>query len=469
MNKYYNEILQKLEPVEFRQKANFKEENKALKEKHYDIIVVDAIKESAMALGYDFRAKNGIVYIFNGMYWQVVESGNLAPFLRQAAINLGLDKYIAEHHQFVGGLIKQFILSASGLEKETDDTVKINLLNGTFEFGTDIRIREFRKEDFLTYQLPFEYNLDANAPLFVEYLNRVLPDVASQNVLAEYLGYIFTKGSKMEKCLLLYRSGANGKSVFFNIVTALLGKQNISNCTLRELGNMNARALINNKLLNYSSELDAGINNDTFKQLVSGEPLQAKQLYKDIFMMDNYAKLMFNCNDLPKDIEYNTAYFRRWIIIPFTQTIPEQEQDRNLSDKIISDELSGVFNWVLDGLGRLLTQGGFTESTEANNALEEFSRETDSTYQFIQNSGYKIHPENVRPLSAIYREYSRFCPDNGHKALNIGNFRKRLEFHGFSTTRRNYGYGVFLKEEETKEPEWQQVAYDDDKDDELPF
>ena len=78
-----------------------------------------------------------------------------------------------------------------------------------------------------------EYNPQAKAPLFEAYLNRVLPDIKRQKILAEYLGFVFIKhGSnrlKEEKALILYGTGANGKSVFFEIVSALLGAENISN------------------------------------------------------------------------------------------------------------------------------------------------------------------------------------------------------------------------------------------------
>jgi putative DNA primase/helicase len=75
--------------------------------------------------------------------------------------------------------------------------------------------------------------------------------------------------------------------------------------------------------------------------------------------MTDYAKLIFNCNELPKDVEQTEAYFRRFLIIPFNVTIPEHEQDKELAKKIIDNELSGVFNWVLSGLKRLLMQQRF--------------------------------------------------------------------------------------------------------------
>src|SRR5690606_29008202 len=104
------------------------------------------------------------------------------------------------------------------------DVVLINLKNGTYEIGNEgHKIRRFDKNDFLTYQLAFDWNPDSKAPLFTQYLDRVLPEKELQNILAEFMGYVFAKDLKLEKCLLLDGTGANGKSVFFEISNALLG------------------------------------------------------------------------------------------------------------------------------------------------------------------------------------------------------------------------------------------------------
>ncbi len=86
---------------------------------------------------------------------------------------------------------------------------------------------------------------------------------------------------------------------------------------------------MNNKLLNYSSELGGrkAIDSDLFKKLVSGEPVQCRLKYGQSFFSVRYAKMMFNCNELPRDVEITHAFFRRFLIIPFSETIPENEQD----------------------------------------------------------------------------------------------------------------------------------------------
>jgi putative DNA primase/helicase len=90
-------------------------------------------------------------------------------------------------------LFKQFLATAYLPTPESNkDTVLINLQNGTFEISPQgTKLRPFDRSDFITYQLPFEYNPQAKAPLFEAYLNKVLPDPERQRVLAEYLGFVF--------------------------------------------------------------------------------------------------------------------------------------------------------------------------------------------------------------------------------------------------------------------------------------
>jgi putative DNA primase/helicase len=131
-------------------------------------------------------------------------------------------------------------MAAANLPKPEQliNVININLKNGTFEVTAEgNRLNPFNRSDFMTYQLPFEYDLEAKAPLFSAYLDRVLPEKELQSILAEYLGYIFihTSTLKLEKTILLYGSGANGKSVFYEIVRSLLGEQNRKVASLRSI------------------------------------------------------------------------------------------------------------------------------------------------------------------------------------------------------------------------------------------
>ena len=90
--------------------------------------------------------------------------------------------------------------------------------------------------------------------------------------------------------------------------------------------------------------------------MTSGEPIEARLPYGQPFTISRYAKLAFNCNELPTVPEHNHAFFRRFLIVPFNETIEDARQDKQLASKIIADELPGVLNWALVGLARLLMQ-----------------------------------------------------------------------------------------------------------------
>ena len=143
----------------------------------------------------------------------------------------------------------------------------------------------------------------ASAPVFMRYLSKVLPHIELQNILSEYIGYVFIPSSllKLEKTILLYGAGANGKSVFFDVINALLGRENVSNYSLAKLTDENGyyRAMIGNKLVNYASEINRKLDTAFFKQLVSGEPIEARLPYGQPFILENYAKFIFNTNELP--------------------------------------------------------------------------------------------------------------------------------------------------------------------------
>jgi len=420
--------------------------------KHFIVLSIENVLKVAENNRWGLCKNHDFIYLFNGTFWADIDKETFQKFLGEAAEKMGVAKFSARFYQFREQLYKQFLGTAYLPTPETNkDTVLINLQNGTFEINPQgTKIRPFDRSDFITYQLPFEYNPKATAPLFEAFLNRVLPDKERQKILAEYLGFVFIKhGSnrlKEEKALILYGTGANGKSVFFEVVSALLGEENTSNFSLQSLTNENGyfRAKLANKLVNYASEINGKLESATFKQLVSGEPVEARLPYGDPFTLKQYAKLIFNCNELPKDVEHTNAYFRRFLIIPFDVTIPPDEQDKTLHSKIIESELSGVFNWVLAGLNRLLEQKRFTECEAVQQAVEQYKNQSDSVKLFIDENDYKNSPTEYRLIKELYTEYRTFCIEDGFKPVNKSNFIKRLLGFGVLVERLNVGNVAYI-------------------------
>ncbi len=439
--------LKNIEVRDFRKEADLTEEDKTLQRKHYIILVVQFLNEKAKELDLDIIFKDGKIYMYNTQYWEVVKESEFNFFLGEIALKMGVDKFDAKFFKFKEDLFKQFVSESNFKYVKPDrQATLINLKNGTFEVAEIIpQFKGFRKEDFLTYQLPFSYEGNAEPVQFMRFLNDVLPERELQHILAEYIGSVFIPNEvlKFEKALFLYGTGSNGKSVIFDVINALLGQQNFSSYSLESLTkDKDSRAMIADKLLNYASEMSANLESDIFKKLVSREPIDARHLYKSSFIMEDYARLMFNCNELPNDIEHTNAFFRRFLIIPFRVTIKEEDQDRQLSQKILKTELPGVFNWVLGGMSRLLINKAFTQSSIVENEVKKFRRESDSVLCYIDENNYVKSIVEYTTLQNMYEEYRFYCIQNGNKPCAKRKFASRLR-NEFEMTRKNFGQVVF--------------------------
>ncbi|WP_457268749.1 DNA primase family protein [Pedobacter sp. UYEF25] len=415
------------------------------KAKHYFIYTIEELQKVAIKNNWGICRSNDFVYLYNGAYWAVFDKDELKTFLSKVALRMGVDKSDAKFYKFIDELFKQFHFGAN-LPKPPQQmgTTLINLLNGTFEISQDAQIlRAPERKDFLKYQLPFDYDPKATAPKFKSFLDKVLPDKECQTVLAEYLGYIFIQPNvlKLEKTLFCYGTGANGKSVLFEIVRALLGTENISNYSIQSLTDSTGyyRASLANKLLNYASEINGNLEASIFKQLVSGEPVEARLPYGQPFILTNYAKMIFNGNTLPKDVEHTAAYFRRFLIIPFNVTIPPHEQDKDLDKNIIANELPGVFNWVLEGLERVLKQRGFSKCDAAENMVSDYRQQSDTVALFVDDHHYLASTTETTALKTMHGEYKGYCIENGYKPCSNRVLADRLRNLGLVVERAASG------------------------------
>lgn len=430
-------------------KLNKKLSSYKLSKNHYLVLCVEQLLKIAKANNWGLCKKNGFIYLYNGSYWSEVNKESFQYFLGNASLKMGVEKFKAKIHTFKDELFKQFMADAYlPIPQTNGKNVLINLENGTFEITPTKRsLRKSNRNDFLTHQLPFSYDPDAIAPLFKKYLDEVLPDADKQKVFAEYCGYIFVKPSvlKLEKLLILYGTGANGKSVFFEILNALLGSENFCSYSLQDLTNDNGyyRAKIGNKLVNYASEINGKLETDIFKQMASGEPISVRLPYGEPFNLTEYAKLIFNCNELPKDVEHTNAFFRRFLILGFDFTIPEDQQDKELANKIIQCELSGVFNWILQGLDRLLKQKNFSKCLAIENARSDYEKQSDSVKMFIEDFEYKTSTDYI-PITELYTEYKSYCIEDGFRPVNKSNFMKRLRHFKILVERKSFGNVAFV-------------------------
>lgn len=378
-------------------------------------------EESGMAL------LDGRQHLYDGSHWLPLTDDALTRAAGAYAEALGYSPVDARFFRTREMLLHQLKGVSPSLMRHQGASM-VNFTNGTLELSEENeRLRLHAKTDGLTYVLPFDYDPRAKSPMFDKYLDRVLPDEECQTLLCEFYGWVFLRELKLEKMLILLGHGHNGKSVLFDVMGALLGSENISNIGLDALKTPEKRVPMVGKLLNYGSEITGNVSPDTIKKASSGEHLEFRYLYGDLFTSDNYARLAFNANTLPSEVEHTEGFFRRFTIIPFNEKITAEEKDPELARKIITSELPGVMNWVIRGMCRVRANRKFSSCKKSDECLAEFRHEADTVSLFIEEEGYFPTRDNRIKQADLYTEYSCFCSSNGFKSLNRKHFKHRLE------------------------------------------
>jgi putative DNA primase/helicase len=440
-----DKLLGMVKPVDFRAQANLAAD-KAPRPHHHLLLAIANVLAIAKAADHPLARVNSAYFVFNGTYWQPLPMELLRHFLGDAAERMGVNHFDANLYTFKDKLQRQFDDDAF-MEPPPPrlGVVKINMANGTFVITPDRQeLRDVHDPaDFMTYQLSFGYDPDATCPTFMRYLDRVQPDKDCQAVLAEYMGWVFIphKLLDLQKGLLLHGGGANGKSVFADIMAAMFGTSNVSRVELSAMTkDPNSRLALEHKLVNIATEIETELNDTVFKNYIEGAPLEVKELYENKRLMTNYGKPVFLANTLPRVKDSSEGYFRRLILVPFNQTIPHAERDEGLKRKIIATEMPGVFNWVLTGLRRVWANKDFTKAKAVEDAVAEYREKSDTVLGFINENAVEPCPDNPRPLKEWYAQYLQYCTEVGHRhTVTRNQFSDRLRKHGITVVRSKAG------------------------------
>lgn len=391
--------------------------------------IADASKSNISVPHYSQRAgSNQSTWLYVGTHWMLLDPQEFIDFTKACCINIGLDDTYFENPNFMNKLIEQieFRLSKSWKHFTPSSEALINFKNGTLVIKADGTkdFRDHNPSDYLTFSLPYAYDPNQECPRWHAFLNQMLPEKEAQDVLAEYIAYGFTKRVKIEKMLVLYGRGANGKSVVLDVITSLVGRMNVSNVSLEGLTKDDEkRCMIENKVFNISHESNRELDVSVLKLLVSGEPVNVRELYIGSRSIENYSKLLTSFNILPRP-ENTHGFYRRFLILPFNVTIDEKEMDVDLAKKLC-EELPGILNWVLEAMPRLIRNHAFTKSPMCEDALQKYRLNSDSVLLFVSTC-CKIggHQESGKSL---YDAYRGFCMNENTKYYGKQNFYSNLE------------------------------------------
>jgi P4 family phage/plasmid primase-like protien len=280
--------------------------------------------------------------------------------------------------------------------------------------------------------LPYPYDPDARCPRWEAFLNQNLEDDGERiALLQEFFGLTVTPDTSLQKFLLMYGKGGNGKSVACAALEGTLGSDNCSHVPLELFGARFQLSQTLGKLANISAEigeLDKAAEG-YLKQFVSGDPMPFEEKYKNSISCLPTARLVLATNNKPRFRDRSNGIWRRMVLMPWRVTIADDDPSRVRGmDKAewwaASGELPGILIWALEGLKRL-RQGWFTESEVCKEAWEEYRTESNPARRFLLENCEEA-PAGMTPCEQLYQAYARWCLGNGYSPLGSGEFGKEV-------------------------------------------
>jgi putative DNA primase/helicase len=231
------------------------------------------------------------------------------------------------------------------------DDMLLGVRNGVVDLRTGT-FRAATREDLVTLRCETAFDPEAKSPVFERFLFRVMGgDPELIRFMQRLVGYALT-GKTIEQCLaFLYGDGANGKSTFLDIIMRVMGDyaaqiQPESLMTRRSGGSASSDlARLVGKRLVVSNEIREGshLEENLIKQITGGDRMTARFLYKGDFEFSRKYSLLMAGNHQPVIKGDDNGIWRRIHLVPFTQTIPVEERDRHLGEKL-GRELAGILN-----------------------------------------------------------------------------------------------------------------------------
>ena len=315
--------------------------------------------------------------------------------------------------------------------------------NGTLEID-ERNLREHRPDDHATGALPYEYDPEADAEVFLQVLSEAVP--RSVEFIQEFAGYCLTTDTSLETALWFVGPRGSGKSTVIEGLQAMLGPRH-GVLGLAEIESSTfALAKIPGKTLLTSTEQPASYLKSTHvvDALISGETLTIDRKYRDAELYAPVAKVIWAMNDKPRIGNTTSGIFRRVKVVEF----PKLKRPANPKVKeAIKGEGAGILNWALDGLARLQERGCLEVPVSVREATEEFERSNDLPAMFIEDECL-LGAEYEAAAGLLYSRYQGWCEDNGHKAQSstrLAEDWRRLGFERKVVSGRKFWVGVGLK------------------------
>ena len=292
-------------------------------------------------------------------------------------------------------------------------------------------------EILVTKRAAVDFDPNAQCPAFDKFLNDIQPNRDMQRLLQQMGGLVLLGKVREHKLFFFYGLGANGKTTLIEIVAWVMGdySRRIQTETLmchhRSPQSHDADlAVLKGRRLAYCNEVGEGqrLDPSRTKDLTGGDTISARIPYgREAMTFEPSHTLIMIGNHQPEITDTTHGMWRRIVLIPFDQQIPDNQRDSHLLNKL-KQEGSGILNWMLKGLVDYLTHG-LAIPKEVLSANDVYRDEQDLLGQWLSECCTIKTGAKERKETAYY-SYQAWAIGRGHRPLSQKRLTQQLKQRG---------------------------------------
>lgn len=277
-------------------------------------------------------------------------------------------------------------------------------------------IRRHKPEDYFTKITAV--SPEGECPLWMHFLDRVTNgDKDLQAFLQRMAGYALTGETKEHSFFFLYGTGRNGKGVFVNTITQILKDYaaiaNVDTFTASQYDkHPTDLAMLRGARFVNAQETEEGRRwaESRIKSLTGGDPITARFMRQDFFQFTPQFKLIIAGNHKPGLRNIDEAMRSRFKLVPFTVTIPPEERDKDLPEKL-KKEWPGILRWMILG-AKLWHESGLQVPSVVSDATNEYMEEEDAIARWLKECCV-FQKSGTATATDLWDSWKAWCIGNG--------------------------------------------------------
>ncbi len=258
----------------------------------------------------------------------------------------------------------------------------------------------------------------SDCPRWLKFLNEATNgDADLIRFLQQFVGYSLTGRVSEHALLFIYGPGGNGKSVFLNTVSAILGDYCRTSAMDTFIASNNDRhptdlAMLAGARMVCASETEEGRSwaESRIKQLTGGDKIAARFMRQDFFEFFPQFKMMIIGNHKPRLTNVTEAVRRRFNIIPFIHTPKTIDQDL---EQNLRAEWPGILRWMIDGCLDW-QKNGLIRAQVVIDTTQEYFSEQDVVRRWADDCCEMV-PTFWEKSGTLYLSWKTWCDQNGEK------------------------------------------------------